>query len=97
MTKKNNNTWVNRISFQSGHLYIDGTYASENSIRLNNLIRKTIQSEHSKWNKEMREMIGEYEKGYYNPNGKFRNAENAEQMVRNMFRKELLEQLEKKK
>jgi len=65
--------------------------------RMEEFINNLFHLERLKWNKEMREMIGEYEKGYYNPNGKFRNAENAEQMVRNMFRKELLEQLEKKK
>jgi len=35
-----------------------------------------------------REVVGDYEQGYNNPNGKHRSGESAEQMVINMFKAE---------
>ena len=65
---------------------------------------KELQSAHLKWNKEMREMIGEDEgekKELDNIDKAFGvtgfTVVNDKQMIRNQFRHQLLEQLEEKK
>ena len=67
-------------------------------------IQELIHSERPKWNKEMREMIGEDEgekKELDNIDKAFGvtgfTVVNDKQMIRNQFRHQLLEQLEEKK
>ena len=61
MKKLPQESWEKRIRFQSGHLYIDGIYASTNRAKLNKLIRQTLTSDRQRVVEEILDLINNME------------------------------------
>ena len=66
------NNWNKKINFNSGHLYINGLYASNNSKQLNQLIKELLKANDDRWRKRIKELIEKnkaYDFGIYDYEG----------------------------